>query len=123
MTFAAAKGSGKGAGARRGRVGVLRALVWALHVLVSFVAVFSLFTNRFDLWVDLRLLGGAGAAVVKILWVGATLLVPWCAGPRMVPRWCAVARGGERPAAAVGAGLPAELSALGAPLTAFLSCD
>jgi uncharacterized SAM-binding protein YcdF (DUF218 family) len=62
---------------------VLRAAVWALHVLVSFVAVFSLFTNRFDLWVDLRMLGGAGAAVVTIFWGGATLLVPWCAGPRL----------------------------------------
>jgi uncharacterized SAM-binding protein YcdF (DUF218 family)/L,D-peptidoglycan transpeptidase YkuD (ErfK/YbiS/YcfS/YnhG family) len=66
---------------------MLRAAVWSLHVLVSFVAVFSLFTNRFDLWLDLRMLGGAWGAVVKIFWVGATLLVPWCAGPRLGKGW------------------------------------
>src|SRR4051812_2008895 len=87
MTLAAAKTSGKAATVPGGRGGMLRASLWALHVLVSIVAVFSLFTNRFDLWIDLRMLGAAGATCVKILWVGATLLVPRCAGPRLGKSW------------------------------------
>jgi vancomycin permeability regulator SanA len=86
MTVAVAKNSGRRVAGRSARGAKLLAALWALHVLVSFLAVFSLFTNRFDLWIDLRLLGGAGAAVVKILWVGGTMLVPWCCGPRLGAR-------------------------------------
>ena len=47
--------------ARRGAgVRWLRALAAGLHLLVGLLAVFSLWTNRFDLWIDLRLLGGVG---------------------------------------------------------------
>ena len=61
--------------------GPTRPFAWALHVLVCLLALFSTATNRFDLWVDLRMLGGAGIAVVKIFWVATALLVPLCAGP------------------------------------------
>lgn len=65
-----------GTGAR-----LMRETTWGLHVLIWLLAIFSIATNRFDLWVDLRMLGGVGAAVVKIAWVGTVLLVPFCAGP------------------------------------------
>ena len=38
-----------------------RAATWCLHVAVVALAVGSVLTNRFDLWIDLRLLGPAGA--------------------------------------------------------------
>jgi len=67
-----------------------RAVAWGLHILVTLLALFSLFTNRFNLWIDLRMLGPAAIAV-KILWTATTLLVPLCAGPRLTglakPRW------------------------------------
>jgi uncharacterized SAM-binding protein YcdF (DUF218 family) len=82
-----------GAGRRRAGGGVaLRAGVWGMHVVVVTLAVGSLVTNRFDVWIDLRLLGSM-SVFFEILWVAATLLVPICAGPRLAglfartPRW------------------------------------
>ena len=62
-----------------------------LHLLVSILAIFSICENRFDLWIDLRLLGPVLTTFVKILWTGTALLVPVCAGPRLTgirkPQW------------------------------------
>jgi uncharacterized SAM-binding protein YcdF (DUF218 family) len=76
---------------RRGAGSALRAATWLLHVMVTAVAVLSVGTGRFDLWVDLRRLGPT-AVLFEIVWAGATLLVPFCAGPRPAglfarPRW------------------------------------
>ncbi len=81
MTFTATTRS-RTRGDAAGR-GPTRALTWALHVSVCLLALFTGATNRFDLWVDLRMLGGSGAAVVKILWVATVLLVPLCVGPSL----------------------------------------
>jgi uncharacterized SAM-binding protein YcdF (DUF218 family)/L,D-peptidoglycan transpeptidase YkuD (ErfK/YbiS/YcfS/YnhG family) len=79
-----AVGSTTKSGSRRGSAPqLLRTMTWSLHVMITFLAVFSLCTNRFDLWIDLRLLGGIGSILTKIAWVGTVLLVPWCAGPRL----------------------------------------
>ena len=80
MTFTAATRSrarGETGGGRK----LVRALAWCLHLLVCLLAIFSIATNRFDLWIDLRLLGGFGTASLKILWAATLLLVPLCAGP------------------------------------------
>src|ERR1051325_9086869 len=70
---------------------VLRGATWGLHVTVSVLAVFSLFCNGFQWWVDLRMLGSGGTALTKILWAATVLVVPWCAGPRLTglrkPAW------------------------------------
>jgi uncharacterized SAM-binding protein YcdF (DUF218 family) len=62
-----------------------------LHVAVCVLAVFSFCSGRFDLWIDLRLLGAAGGMLVKFAWAVAVLLLPLCAGPRLAgirrPRW------------------------------------
>ncbi len=64
------------------QVAWLRAGVCWLHLLVVTLAVLSLLTQRFDLWIDLRLLGPA-AIVLQLIWVGSVLLIPLCAGPRL----------------------------------------
>src|SRR5690349_13545012 len=69
----------------------LRATVWCMHVGVTLLAVFSLVTNRFYLWVDLRALGPL-ALPFSIVWALSALLVRIFAGPRLVgwisrPRW------------------------------------
>lgn len=70
---------GRAAGA--GRVGRVRSVTFGLHVVVVLLAVMSLGTNRFDLWVDMRRLGVVGGELLKILWVGTVLVVPLAAGP------------------------------------------
>src|SRR5262245_20872104 len=70
---------------------LLRTCLWGLHVTVCVWAVLSILCNGFKWWVDWRMLGGMGAAAMKIFWVGTVLVVPWCAGPRLTgigsPRW------------------------------------
>jgi vancomycin permeability regulator SanA len=68
-----------------------RAALWLLHITVLALAVGSIVTTRFDLWIDLRMLG-TSAIVVKLAWVLAGVLVPFFAGPRLGgwwrhPRW------------------------------------
>lgn len=72
------------AGNRSGKASAAfaRAFTWGLHVLVSLLAVFSLLTNHFYLWIDLRMLGRAAIAI-EFLWIASVLLVPFCAGPRL----------------------------------------
>ncbi|HUO08007.1 MAG TPA: ElyC/SanA/YdcF family protein [Phycisphaerae bacterium] len=70
----------------RAVAGWSRALTWGLHVAVALLAVFSLATKRFDLWVDLRMLGGAGR-VIEFLWVGSVVLAAICAGPSLGGIW------------------------------------
>jgi uncharacterized SAM-binding protein YcdF (DUF218 family) len=78
---------------RIGRRGVAhwRWLAATLHACVCVLAVFSLCTGRFDLWIDLRLLGSGLSTGVEIVWAVAVLLVPICAGPWLSglwrPRW------------------------------------
>jgi uncharacterized SAM-binding protein YcdF (DUF218 family) len=69
---------------------LIRAITWGLHTIILLLALFSLFTNRFYLWLDLRMLGRAGIAI-EILWTITAVLVPFCAGPHLrgfgKPRW------------------------------------
>ena len=74
MTAIAGTSSGTAKRARRGGV-LLRGGLWLLHTFVIITAVMSLFLNKFEVWVDLRLLGPM-QIFFEILWVSATLLVP-----------------------------------------------
>lgn len=53
-----------------------------LHWVVLLLAVFSVCTYRFDLWIDLRDLGRVVGGFVEIVWAVTVLLIPLCAGPR-----------------------------------------
>lgn len=64
----------------------LRSATFALHVAVSILAVLSLATNRFDLWVDLRRLHPLLTILLKITWVATVLVIPLAAGPRLAWR-------------------------------------
>ncbi len=65
----------------------LRIFTWMLHVLVSVLAVFSLLTWRFDLWIDLRWMGWVMGGVVQIGWVLSVLMVPLLGGPVLAGLW------------------------------------
>lgn len=68
-----------------------RAITWGLHVLVSMLAVLSLFSWRFDLWIDLRFAGGIVETVLPVVWAISVLLVPMLTGPVLrgfrCPEW------------------------------------
>ena len=69
----------------------LRLTLWALHVWVVLLALLSLITDRFNLWLDMRALGAAGK-LFAILWAATATTIPFLAGPRLTrffrhPRW------------------------------------
>ncbi len=60
----------------------LRPALWMLHVWVVLLAVASVFTTRFDLWIDVRALRAGGTAL-EYLWATSAILVPFLSGPRL----------------------------------------
>ena len=91
------RGSERSRLVRNGSPRVLRVVTAFLHVCVCVLAVFSVCSGRFDLWMDLRLLGPTFTAFMQTFWAVTVLLVPFFAGPRLSgirrPRW--VQRGGS----------------------------
>ncbi len=70
---------------------LLRGFTWALHVAVSLLAILSLFSWRFDLWMDLRWAGPIFEKAIPWLWVASVLMVPIFGGPLLQglshPQW------------------------------------
>jgi uncharacterized SAM-binding protein YcdF (DUF218 family) len=59
---------------------LLRDVLWYCHVLVCSAGAISVLTNRFDLWVDVRVLGWGGT-VLEWVWALTAVAAGWLAGP------------------------------------------